>query len=168
MVKNKPGSPEPQNRAVLLRRDGDFPLKFQGTQIGSYSRVYTGDPGTPNEGTTSEFSVRLFKTAEGEFVVGIESYDRTEGAYICRNAVEAGSLSELAGLLMDFGYFDEDRADIIVELFEKTELAAKLAPVFKVLKDFGYLDADMIVELFVRSEHLDADMIVKPFVRSDS
>jgi hypothetical protein len=118
-----PGSPEPINRAVLLRRDGAAPLKFNGVKIGSASRSYSYYNNETNQHEISEISARLFQTAGGKFIAGIEDYNRTTSQYDSRIALKADSLAELVEAIKP----KLNNDDLLAELFESTEIADSLA-----------------------------------------
>jgi hypothetical protein len=121
MIKANQGSPEPLNRAVLLRRDGKAPLKFNGVKLGGAFRSY---PEANDNGDTFETTAKLFRTAGGKFVIGVEEYNRTTEQYVHRYAEKADSLGELVAALK---LFDRDfDPDLLAELFGNTEIADSL------------------------------------------
>ena len=79
----KSSAPSGPARPITLRRDKQGALKFNGERIGAATRTETIEAHPQyngwSEDHTMETSARLFKTASGKYVVGIEIYDRDRG-----------------------------------------------------------------------------------------
>jgi hypothetical protein len=112
-------------RSITLRRDGKGALKFNGERIKSATRNkqidYSNDPQF-EEWNTFEISAKLFKTAAGKYVLGVEVYNKTDEVYDKRWGQASDSLKSLAEQVKtDLAYWVND--DILGELFEETEIA---------------------------------------------
>lgn len=129
MAKNK-SAQAGSLKSVTLRRDGKGALKFNGERIGSATRNFTIED-VNDEVKTHQVSARLFKTAGGKYIVGIEAYNRTDEEYGVRYGRAADSLKSLAeGIREDsqprpggnpLSSWTDD--DLLGELFEDTEIA---------------------------------------------
>jgi len=111
-----------QVKSVTLRRDGKGPLKFNGERIGDASRHYVKEDDN-QESKSYEISARLFRTASGKHILGVETYNRTDECYDSRDGWVSDSLEGLLEAIRNvrkFGYLDDD---LLAEVFEKTAIA---------------------------------------------
>jgi hypothetical protein len=119
-------------KAITLRRDGKGALKFKGERIGDAKRTAKVEDDN-NETKSYEISARLYRTATGKHIMGVEVYNRTDECYDSRDGWVKESAAALAqevkgaevdrfGSSLAANWLDDD---ILGELFEKTEIADK-------------------------------------------
>jgi hypothetical protein len=108
--------------AITLRRDKKGALKFKGERIGSAKRNQDIPQEDDGESKSYEISARLFKTAGGKYVLGVEVYNHTDEGYEYRNGFASESLDALAENAREDSWLDDD---ILGELFEDTEISEK-------------------------------------------
>jgi hypothetical protein len=115
-------------KAITLRRDGKGALKFKGERIGDAKRNAKVED-DDNETKSYEISARLYKTATGKHIMGVEVYNRTDECYDSRDGWVKESADALAqevkASAMSSGAANWLDDDILGELFEKTEIADK-------------------------------------------
>jgi hypothetical protein len=112
---------------VTLRRDKQGPFKFTGERIGAATRTFVrnNNNATNNVDEVCEVSVRLYRTAGGKYVLGVEVYNRTLERFEERDAWLDSSLEALVDQLKPgtFGAHLWLDTDILAEVFEDTEIA---------------------------------------------
>jgi hypothetical protein len=122
----KEKAPSGSDRLITLRRDKKGALRFNGQRIGAATRneELVDDDENDGNAVSYEISARLFKTAGGKYVAGVEVYNQTEERYAFRDGAASDSLQELASILKETAsirsWLDDD---ILGELFEDTEIA---------------------------------------------
>ena len=116
-------------KPITLRRDGKGPLKFNGERIGDAKRTYKSEDDSDGVEKSYEISARLYKTASGKCILGVEIYNRTDECYDSRDGWVKESAEELAeevkAAAPSNGVANSLNDDILAELFEKTEIADK-------------------------------------------
>jgi hypothetical protein len=107
-------------KSITFRRDGKGALKFSGEEIGSATRENVEG----KDENRFDIAARLYKTSGGNYIFGVEVYDKSAEHYEFRDGVVAATLEDLwtkvDGIDPDRLWLDDD---ILGQVFEATELA---------------------------------------------